>query len=338
MAKLPPPVLKYIYTQFLGDQSLAYFLTDRQGKVIERGGDLDRLNLNLPLPGDTITDALLFMEGLLPLDTPSLQIPCVKMESDLSVDVHLFPTSEGYGLILVDATRTENKRVRLQQKANELVLLREKHARIINQYLGKGLAEQLLDLNFSQSGERKKIAILFADIRSFTQYAEQRDAGQVFDMLNEYLSVMIQPVLEEGGMVDKIIGDAVMAIFGILPSGFNPAVQVLHTAFKVIENVKLLGSKCADPHRAALQVGIGIASGEVILGILGTRERRTLSVIGHSVNLASRLEKQARSGQIIIDKTTYNAAGQLREAFAPVQLKLKGIRGPINAFVRDSAL
>ena len=338
MAKLPPPVLKYIYTQFLGDQSLAYFLTDRQGKVIERGGDLDRLNLNLPLPGDTITDALLFMEGLLPLVTPSLQIPCVKMESDLSVDVHLFPTSEGYGLILVDATRTENKRVRLQQKANELVLLREKHARIINQYLGKGLAEQLLDLNFSQSGERKKIAILFADIRSFTQYAEQRDAGQVFDMLNEYLSVMIQPVLEEGGMVDKIIGDAVMAIFGILPSGFNPAVQVLHTAFKVIENVKLLGSKCADPHRAALQVGIGIASGEVILGILGTRERRTLSVIGHSVNLASRLEKQARSGQIIIDKTTYNAAGQLREAFAPVQLKLKGIRGPINAFVRDSAL
>lgn len=338
MAKLPPPVLKYIYTQFLGDQSLAYFLTDRQGKVIERGGDLDRLNLNLPLPGDTITDALLFMEGLLPLVTPSLQIPCVKMESDLSVDVHLFPTSEGYGLILVDATRTENKRVRLQQKANELVLLREKHARIINQYLGKGLAEQLLDLNFSQSGERKKIAILFADIRGFTQYAEQRDAGQVFDMLNEYLSVMIQPVLEEGGMVDKIIGDAVMAIFGILPSGFNPAVQSLYTAFKVIENVKLLGSKCADPHRAALQVGIGIASGEVILGILGTRERRTLSVIGHSVNLASRLEKQARSGQIIIDKTTYNAAGQLREAFAPVQLKLKGIRGPINAFVRDSAL
>ncbi|NNL74980.1 MAG: adenylate/guanylate cyclase domain-containing protein [Desulfobacterales bacterium] len=337
MAKLPPPVLKYIYAQFLGDQSLAYFLTDRQGKVIERGGDLDRLNLNLPLPGDTITDALLFMEGLLPLDTPSLQIPCVKMESDLSVDVHLFPTSEGYGLILVDATRTENKRVRLQQKANELVLLREKHARIINQYLGKGLAEQLLDLNFNQSGERKKIAILFADIRGFTQYAEQRDAGQVFDMLNEYLSVMIQPVLEEGGMVDKIIGDAVMAIFGILPSGFNPAVQVLHTAFKVIENVKLLGSKCADPHRAALQVGIGIASGEVILGILGTRERRTLSVIGHSVNLASRLEKQARPGQIIIDKTTYNAAGQLREAFTPVQLKLKGIRGPINAFVRDSA-
>ena len=336
MPEFPLPIVDYMCAHLWGEKTPAYFLMDKQGKVLDWGGALGALRMVPPKPGQDIADILLFMEGLLPLDKPSLQLPYVKMKPDISVDVHLFRTAEGYGLLLVDATCRETDLTRFQQKAHELVLLREKHAKIIDKYLGKGLAEQVLGPNLRKAGERKSITILLADIRGFRQYAEKRDPLRVFQVLHEYLSAMIHAVVEEGGVVDKIIGDAVMAIFGILPSSLSPAVQSLNTASRILENIKLLAKERVGVDLERLHVGIGVASGEVVMGILGVGERRALNVIGDCVNVAVCLEDRALPGQVIIDKATFDGAGPLQKGFTPVRLDLEGVASPLEAFAWES--
>ena len=137
MPEFPLPIADYMSTHVWGEKTLAYFLIDKQGKVLDWGGALDALRMVPPKPGQDIADTLLFMEGLLPLQKPSLELPCVKMKPDISVDVHLFGTADGYGLLLVDATGRETDLARFQQKAHDLALLREKHTKTIDKDRGK---------------------------------------------------------------------------------------------------------------------------------------------------------------------------------------------------------
>ncbi|MDY6953573.1 MAG: adenylate/guanylate cyclase domain-containing protein [Thermodesulfobacteriota bacterium] len=337
MPKLPPPLLDYISAHLWRDKRLAYFLMDKQGRVLDWGGALEALNLAPLKPGQDISHTLLFMKGLLPLDKPSLELPCVKVRPDISLDVHLFQTPEGHGLLLLDATCRESDLTRFQQKAHEVALLREQHAKIIDKDLGKGLAEQVLGVNLRQPGERRSVTILLADIRSFKQYAEKRDSLLVFQALHEYLSAMIQAVVEEGGVVDNIMGDAVMAIFGIVPSTLSPMVQSLHTASRIFENTKRLAEESVDPNGKRLHVGIGIASGEVVMGILKVGERQTLNVLGDCVNVAACLENRALPGQVIIDRATFDGAGPFQKEFTPVYLDVDGMASPLKSFAWESA-
>jgi len=337
MPDFPPPIVDYMCAHLWRDKRPAYFLMDRQGRVLDWGGALDALRMAPPKSGQDIADTLLFMEGLLPLDEPSLRLQCVKMKPDISVDAHLFRIPEGYGLLLVDATCKEADLARFQQKAHELLLLREKHAKIIDKHLGKGLAEQVLGLDLRKPGERRSITILLADIRSFRPYAKRRDPWRAFQVLHGYLSAMIHAVVDEGGVVDKIIGDGVMAIFGILPSSLSPAVQSLNTASRILENIESLVQERAGMDGERLHVGIGVASGEVVMGILAVGERQTLNVIGDCVNVATCLENRALPGQVIIDRATFDGAGPFQKEFTPVQLDVEGMTGPLEAFAWESA-
>jgi class 3 adenylate cyclase len=244
------------------------------------------------------------------------------------VDAHFFEADGHPWLLLLDAGEKARQRRLLQQKANELTLLRDTHARILDQHLGKGMAERLLNIDLQKGGERRVLCVLFADIRGFTTYCEHRPPAQVFDMLNAYLTAMIRPVLDGGGIVDKIIGDAVMAVFGILPSRL-PAVSL---AVDVARDILNASEAVSDDRHEALGVGVGIAAGPVVLGVLGSKDRRTLSVTGHTVNLAARLESCALPGEILMDERTFNLWEGDRDGFAARVLDLKGIDSPITAY------
>jgi adenylate cyclase len=144
---------------------------------------------------------------------------------------------------------------------------------------------------------------LFADIHGFTSYSEEQPPEEVFKTLNLYLPAMIQPVLNEAGMVDKLIGDAVMGIFGVLPARESPPKHAIKAALQMSEAVNNVSKMRQTDNEITLKIGIGIASSPVALGILGSKDRRTFTAIGHHVNLAARMKSQHVQVRFLLMKT-----------------------------------
>ena len=330
----PAPITAYLLNRTADSHHLAYFVLDPSGHILGWGGAIEHYRIQPPRKGMRVADLFTFAEGMLPPGAEALVLECVEISDGQKVDVHLFESQDQIWLMLLDAReKAENRRL-LQQKAHELVLLRDMHARILDQHLGKDMTERLLQIDFKKGGERRILSILFADIRGFSTYCEQRPSADVFQMLNAYLTAMIRPVLDGGGIIDKIIGDAVMAIFGLLPSGLPAPELAVAAAGEILKQTDTVAAERRKQKQAALGVGVGISTGPVVLGLLGSKDRRALSVTGHSVNLAARLESQAAQGEVIIDAGTFGGLekGVSRTAFAPKTLDLKGMQRLINAY------
>jgi len=330
----PAPITAYLLHRTADSLHLAFFVLDFSGHLLRWGGALDRYRIQPPRKGMPVADLFTFAEGMLPPGEEALILECVELSGGQKVDVHLFEDQDRIWLILLDAReKAENRRL-LQQKAHELVLLRDMHARILDQHLGKGMAERLLQIDLKKGGERRILSILFADIRGFTTYCEERTSADVFQMLNTYLTAMIQPVLDGGGIIDKIIGDAVMAIFGLLPSVLPGPELAVAAAGEILKQTHTVAVDRQEAGHPGLDVGVGIATGPVVLGLLGSRDRRTLSVTGHSVNLAARLESQAAPGEIIIDEGTFERLERetSRSVFSAKNMDLKGMQRSIIAY------
>lgn len=307
-------------------------MIDGLGRITRWGGALDHYRIETPQTGMHLCDLFTFAEGIFPMAGGDMILECVELPAGLVVDAHLFVADGHCWLLLVDAEDKAANQRQLQQKANELVLLRDAHARILDQHLGKDMTERLLHIDFQKGGERRILSILFADIRGFTTYCEHRPSVDVFEMLNAYLTAMIQPVLDGSGIVDKIIGDAVMAVFGLLPSGLAAPCLAVSAAMEILKSTDVVAVARKRAGLAALEVGVGIATGPVVLGVLGSKERRTLSVTGHSVNLAARLESRASPGQLLMDEGTFEALQRDRAVFKSRVLDLRGMNSPITAY------
>lgn len=318
MLELPIPIRDYINVLIVETRSPAYFLVAKDGRLSYWGGECSIYGINNLRQGEYITKQALFLEGLLPLDESPIFLPCIKTNENVFADVHIFSGDEGDWVLLLDATSEQKKHSLMQQKGNDLSLLRQKQSTMLNQYLGDNIDENLAQnvLNLQVQGERRDVTILFADVRGFIDYSENNPPDIVFKTLNLYLSTMIQPILDEAGMVDKIVGDAVMALFGVLPSTVLPQTQAVKAALRIIEAVRDIAQVQQADNLPALNIGIGIASGSVALGMIGSRDSKTFSAIGYHVNLALALENQARPNEIIIDENTFNKIDNLQSFFS----------------------
>ncbi|TGM47981.1 adenylate/guanylate cyclase domain-containing protein [Leptospira biflexa] len=155
-------------------------------------------------------------------------------------------------------------------------------------------------------GENKEVTILFSDIRSFTKFSEQRTAEEVVLFLNEYLSRMTDVIFKFNGTIDKFIGDAIMTVFGAPFKNEDDALRAVKTAVEMIRELTKLNQKM-DLGSDDLKVGIGIHTGEAIVGNIGSDRRLDYTVIGDNVNLASRIEGLTKhyGCSILISDTTY---------------------------------
>jgi adenylate cyclase len=160
------------------------------------------------------------------------------------------------------------------------------------------------------SGERRHLAILFSDIVNFTSRAERSEPEQVVALLNTYMSVMIDIIFQAQGVVDKLMGDGIMAFWGAPNEIENPAAAAIDCALKMLEGLKHLRE--SDERFADIDIGIGIATGDVVVGNFGGARRFDYSAVGDTVNLASRLEGLTRHFQVhllINRQTLAEAAG-----------------------------
>ncbi|HQP30773.1 MAG TPA: adenylate/guanylate cyclase domain-containing protein [Deltaproteobacteria bacterium] len=334
MKSLPKEITTYLVAHALEKRSPAYLCIGRNAVLKEFGGDTARYGIGSLTRGSSALDQVPFLEGLLPLRQPSLVLPCVQIDSGNKADVHIISDGSKHWVLLLSIVEEEIEHLHLLEKACEHNTLHERHTKILDQYLGKELVKALDEgqIKICESGERRHVSILFADIREFTAFSEMNPPEVVFATLNHYLDAMIRPLLEESAVVDRIMGDAVMGVFGILTMAVSPPHQAVVAALKILTAVRDMNQQLAKSGKAVLEVGIGISTGPVAVGILGSTVRKTFSVVGHHVNLAARLQDRAEPFEILVDENTYKEIVAYQRGFRETDIVLKGVTGQVKAY------
>ena len=190
---------------------------------------------------------------------------------------------------------------------------REKHHLRVafEHYLNPDVITSVLDSpqGLKLGGERRHLAILFADIVSFTKRAERTEPEDLVALLNTYMTSMIDVIFKTGGVVDKLMGDGIMAFWGAPNELENPSRSAIDCALKMLADLRELQKN--DPRFVDLDIGIGISTGDVVVGNFGGENRFDYSVIGDTVNFASRLEGLTRHFKVhlLVSRVTYAEAG-----------------------------
>ncbi len=189
----------------------------------------------------------------------------------------------------------------------EDLALKEKYRSVLDKVTDRDVAESLLTGDLRLGGEMRTVTVLFCDIRGFTAMTEAMTPQEVVRLLNDHMTVMTRLVYEHGGVVDKFVGDLVMAVFGAPKSYGNDALNACRCALAMVDAcLRAAESECL---RRDLRIGLGIATGKMVAGCMGSEDRLNYTVVGEKVNLASRLCDVAGPMEILIDEKTRTTAG-----------------------------
>ncbi len=213
---------------------------------------------------------------------------------------------------------------------------KRKMKRLFGQYVSKDVYEQLVanpDLA-RLGGQRRQMTVLFSDIRGFTTVSEKGQPEEIVAILNEYFSRMVAIVFEHKGTLDKFVGDMVMALFGAPLDDPNHAEHAVDAALEMIRELNRLNEKWASEGRPALDIGIGVSTGPMIAGNIGSEAIMSYTVIGDAVNLGARLESLNKEygTRTIISEATRDALPD-RYVLRPLgEVIVKGKTRPVAIF------
>jgi len=216
----------------------------------------------------------------------------------------------------------------------------EKEKRWIRGVFSRYVTTQVVDEILSEpeklslGGEKRPVTILFADIWGFTSMAEDMVPEEVVGILNEYFSAMTKIIFKHQGTLDKFIGDCIMAVFGAPLATPDHTEKALHTALEMREELRRLQGKWKREGKIPFRVGIGINSGEVIVGNIGSEERMEYTAIGSEVNLAARLENLTREydAEIVISEAVYQKVKDIIKVKPLGEAKIKGMKRPVRIY------
>ena len=182
--------------------------------------------------------------------------------------------------------------------------------------LGRFMSKPLVDAivkgehPLALGGKRAPVSVLFADIVGFTPLTESRDAEQIVGLLNELFSVLSEIVFRHGGTVDKFIGDCIMAVWGAPVPQEDHAARALAAAEDMMRFLETANEEWREKYDLEIRLGIGVNSGEAIVGNVGSDKRMEYTVIGDVVNIAARLEAIAQPNQVLVAEATQRLAGE----------------------------
>lgn len=212
--------------------------------------------------------------------------------------------------------------------------LRDQQRELISKFATKEVAEDLLTSGFSLGGKHVDASALFCDIRSFTTIVEAREPAETIELLNDYYTLMMDAIGGEGGIVNQMVGDGLMAIFGApLPRDGHRQRAVL-AARQMVELIRLFNEEQAARDKMQIQIGIGIASGQVVAGYTGTQHRATYTCVGDTVNVAARLESHTKmvNRPILIDEHTRRGLDDVIAVETQGDLLMKGKTQPVKVY------
>jgi class 3 adenylate cyclase len=204
--------------------------------------------------------------------------------------------------------------------------LRDQQKELVRRFATREVAQDLDASGFALGGHRVQATAMFSDIRGFTAMSEQQPPEETIELLNTYYTLMFDAISGRGGVVNQMVGDGLMAIFGAPLPLADAGCAAVQAALDMLEMIELYNREPERAGKPPIEIGIGIASGDVIAGYTGTQQRATYTCVGDAVNLAARLEAHTKTvgRTILTDAATRNAVGDRCRIEALGTANLKG--------------
>jgi len=252
----------------------------------------------------------------------------VKLPDRLEVIARIRYHSRGYINLL-----ERNEAYRALLKSQKQLEVRNRFIRkTFGRYISDEIVEAVLETpgGLKLGGEKRIVTVLMADLRGFTSLSEEVSAENVVDMLNIFLEAMTEIILKYHGTINTFIGDAIMVVFGA-PEKRNDddAMRAVTCALAMQKKMSDVNKQCIIKRYPQLKMGIGINTGEVVAGNIGSQKRLKYDFIGHNVNIAARIEAYSIGGQILISEKTLEACQLKLTVASQMQVVAKGIKKPI---------
>jgi adenylate cyclase len=204
----------------------------------------------------------------------------------------------------------------------------------LERFLSGAIVEKILASpdQIHLGGENQTATIMFSDIRGFTRMAEKMEPQQIVELLNEYFTEMTDLIFENGGTLDKYLGDGIMAVFGAPIARPGDTLRAVKTAIEMQRALVRLNHNWEARGQPALRAGVGVNTGPVTAGNIGSTKRMDYTVIGDAVNLASRLCANAAGGQILVSESTYAEVKNTLPAKKLEPIRVKGKETPVEVY------
>jgi class 3 adenylate cyclase len=205
----------------------------------------------------------------------------------------------------------------------------------IKETFGRYLSQRVVDEILTSpkghqiGGSRKTVTVLMSDLRGFTSQSENQDPEKMVQLLNRYLGKMSKIILKYDGIIDEIIGDAILAVFGAPESHDNDPERAVACAIEMQNCLSDLNREITPTGALPLEMGIGINTGQVIVGNIGSELRMKYGIVGDTVNRASRIESNSIGGQVLIGRATFDIVKDMVTSHPPRNLMMKGIKKPL---------
>jgi adenylate cyclase len=254
----------------------------------------------------------------------------VKLPDRLELVARIRHLSKGY-IQLLESQRAWAEVVASQQQL-------EMNNRFIRQTFGRYLSNEIVESLLQQprglelGGEMRRVTIMMTDLRGFTSLCETLAPQQVIAILNSYLGAMTDVVQRHGGTINEIIGDAIMVVFGAPTSHDDDARRAIACAVEMQQTMEQVNANNATLGLPAVAMGVGLNTGEVVVGNIGSDRRAKYGVVGRHVNLSSRIEAYAVGGQILAAAATIQDAGEGILINGQMEVVPKGVSAPMTIY------
>ena len=210
----------------------------------------------------------------------------------------------------------------------EDLALKERYRHVLAQVTDKEVAEKLLEGSIELGGEDREATVLFCDIRGFTSLAEHMEPSRVIQLLNKHMTALTEVIYKHHGVVDKFVGDEIMVLFGVPRSYGEDALNAVRCA----QEMNSIRDKLNEDAIHPIHMGIGIATGHMVAGCMGSVDRMNYTVVGSRVNLGSRLCAMAQAGEIVLDAKTYGLVQGAIRAQEVQGVQIKGLEEKENVY------
>ncbi len=208
--------------------------------------------------------------------------------------------------------------------------IRSAFGRYVSPEVAKALLESPGGLRFG--GEKRVVTVLMSDLRGYTRFAERGDPAMVMDVLNGFLGQMTDIIIEHGGTINEFIGDAIFAVFGAPLEHVDHAERAAACALAMQHAMAGINRDHAAQGRPQFEMGIGVNTGEAVVGNIGSEQRAKYAIVGSAVNVAARVEGATVGGQVFITEATYDQIRDIAAVTGPIPLDAKGLSEPLALY------
>lgn len=301
----------------------------KEGLEKIRSGEFDLVLLDIEMP---VMNGFEVLEACLN-DFELRQIPIIMTSAVDELDAVVKCVELGAEDYLVKPINPILLRARVNASL-EKKRLRDEQRKLFKTFATEEVAEQLLRSGFSLGGQMVTASVMVADIRSFTSIAESQDPSDSIELLNQYFSMMFDAITQNGGIVNQIVGDGLLAVFGAPIFYKDHQERAVKAGQQMLEQLKIFNKNQLLQGKTPIRIGIGIASGKMVAGYTGTQTRAIYTCIGDTVNVADRIEEYTKEAlrPLLIDQYTREGLSDAFKVEDLGKIVFKGKNQAVNVF------